>query len=171
MRPSVSLYLLALIFLFQISTLSASSTLKKVCNFLGGDYVTPKYCINTLKTDPRSRSADAQGLGVIAVQLTTTKATVIKSKLEELLKNASSPHADKALEACHQLYSDLIPSLKWAANSMASKLNRGAKAVLNVAISVPASCDELGVQSISKDGNAFSNLTNLARAIARYLVA
>ncbi|EHA8592003.1 Invertase inhibitor [Cocos nucifera] len=171
MRPSTSIYLLALIFFFQSSTLSAITTLEQLCGSLGADYVTPEYCINTLKTDPSSASADVHGLGVIAVNLTIPQATAIKSKLEELLKNVSSPHADKALEACHQLYSDLIPSLRWAANSVASKLNRGAEAVLNVAISVPASCDELGVLPITKEGVAFSDLTNLARAIARYLAA
>ncbi|CAL9161639.1 unnamed protein product [Musa hybrid cultivar] len=168
MRPSVflSLLLLLLLLLPFIRAIS-SSPIEDVCEYVQDSYVDKGYCIRTLKSDLRSSKADAKGLGVIAAEMTIAKATVIRSHIKELLKNASNSYDRRRAQAALLIFSNVIPSLRWSADSIASKYYASAGAVLFVALDAASAC--VGVVELGDAADDYVNLTLLAQAITLHL--
>ncbi|KAL6133656.1 hypothetical protein ACLB2K_065890 [Fragaria x ananassa] len=61
----------------------------------------PSLCVYSLKSDPRSAHADISGLGLIMVDVVSTKVNGILKKIDTLLKQNPG---DKALQYCSHNY-------------------------------------------------------------------
>ncbi|KAG0453045.1 hypothetical protein HPP92_025709 [Vanilla planifolia] len=138
----------------------AAETLNTICNFLGGDYITYDYCVSTLGANPESRTADGHRLAVIAVNLTVTNATAIRSRAEALSRTTADPIVSSSLRNCSALYGAAMPELLRSANATAAH---------NYTAS---SSDGRGggvASPIRKENDAFSDLTTLAKAVNNYM--
>ncbi|XAR49713.1 hypothetical protein NMG60_11032990 [Bertholletia excelsa] len=65
---------------------------------------TPKFqlCVSTAKQDPRSRSADIAGLGLIIVDAVKAKSTTIMGQIKKLI--VSKPQLKGPLKMCAEYY-------------------------------------------------------------------
>ncbi|KAG0454110.1 hypothetical protein HPP92_025414 [Vanilla planifolia] len=155
----------------------AAETLNTMCNFLGGDYITYDYCVSTLGANPESRTADGHRLAVIAVNLTVTNATAIRSRAEALSRTTADLIVSSSLRNCSSLYGAAVPELLRSANATAAHNYTASSSVLAGVLWVPTGCDEAfrtggggGVASpIRKENDAFSDLTTLAKAVNNYM--
>ncbi|XP_074585715.1 putative invertase inhibitor [Curcuma longa] len=161
--------LLLLFFLRSISGSSSNSSpnIEAVCENVQDSYVDKKYCIRTLSSDVRSRGADARGLGVIAAELTAAKAVAIKSHIEQARRKARDRYGRRLAEAALEIFSDVIPSVRWAAESIKGEFYASAGAVLFVALDAASAC--VGVVELGKAADEYVNLALLAQAIAVHL--
>ncbi|KAK9948527.1 hypothetical protein M0R45_004098 [Rubus argutus] len=68
---------------------------------------TPNYklCVSSLKSDPRSKSADVRGLALVMVNVVKTKATTTLKRINELLKKTPR---DDSLKDCHHMYLTIL---------------------------------------------------------------
>ncbi|WOL16682.1 hypothetical protein Cni_G25470 [Canna indica] len=167
MRHSLSPLLLLLLFFFFFLQAISSSPIEDICENVQDSYVDKDFCIRTLKSDVRSHKADAKGLAVIAAELSLAKATAIRSHTEQLVKSARTHYARRRAEAALLLFSNVIPSLRWSAVSIASKFYASAGAVLFVALDAATAC--VGVVELGDAADDYVNLTLLAQAIAVHL--
>ncbi|KAJ4721975.1 Pectinesterase inhibitor [Melia azedarach] len=69
---------------------------------------TPFYdlCISSLKSDPRSSTADVRTLALIMVDIIKSKATQMLKQVEELQKQ--HPELQEPLSACHSRYNAVL---------------------------------------------------------------
>ncbi|XP_020595065.1 putative invertase inhibitor [Phalaenopsis equestris] len=153
----------------------AGETLHSLCSFLGGDYVDYNYCVSTLSSNPAASTADGHTLAVIAVNLTVTNATAVKSRADSLSLSSTDSFIRSSLLNCSSLYAAAAPDLHSSAAATAAKNYTGSAAVLADVLRVPAGCDQGferqqgAVSPIRKENNAFSDLTTLAKAVNNYM--
>lgn len=171
-----------LLFLVSCHFLSISAAppvtppkLDEVCNNVGGWYVTPQLCHSVLDTDPQSQNADLKGIAVIAVNIAAGNATLVLADMKQFLQATSDPIQQKALQTCVQVYTDIIPKLKVAAESIKNNKYSEAGTVLEAAMGVPAKCDDTTGNyptiraMVDKVDVSFSNVALVARAVVGYL--
>ena len=67
---------------------------------------TPNYnlCVSSLKSDPKSATADVTGLALIMVKVLNTTATRTLIHINSLLHHSPSPKIKKALLSCADMY-------------------------------------------------------------------
>ncbi|KAL4292063.1 hypothetical protein GQ457_14G017160 [Hibiscus cannabinus] len=65
-------------------------------------------CISTLKSDPRSSTADVAGLAIIAADSAYAKANSTSNQIAALLKSATDPKLIKALNSCIDSYNSIL---------------------------------------------------------------
>ncbi|KAK8525401.1 hypothetical protein V6N13_123077 [Hibiscus sabdariffa] len=65
-------------------------------------------CISTLKSDPRSSTADVAGLAIIAADSAYAKANSTSNQIAVLLKSATDPKLIKALNSCLDSYNSIL---------------------------------------------------------------
>lgn len=168
----------SLLFLLSCQSLSVSaapSKLEEVCNNVGGWYVTPQLCHSVLDTDPQSRTADINGIGVIAANIAYRNATAVLTDMKRFFKATSDPVQQKALQTCVKVYTDVIPTLNGAADLIKSRKYGEAESALSAALAVPANCDDATANYpairalVDKDDVSFSNVASVAQAVAGYL--
>ncbi|KAJ3681769.1 hypothetical protein LUZ60_014342 [Juncus effusus] len=170
------LFLVISLPLFLSVTTTTTTPLEHLCNNLGGFYITPDYCLSAFSADPRCHTADYNQLALISLNLTISNATHVKSTINSLLTSttfaSTTPSSDpvrKGLETCMKLYDDVIPSLRWSAQSVSAGRYDGAKAVVDQAVNVPASCDSMPGLPLSKENDDFSRIALLSEAVVGYL--
>ncbi|KAF3336056.1 putative invertase inhibitor [Carex littledalei] len=171
-----------LLFLLSCHSLSISAAppvappkLGEACNNVGGWYITSQVCHSVLDTDPQSQTADLNGIAIIAVNIATRNATLVLTDIKRFLQATSDPIQQKALQTCVQVYTDIIPKLKVAAESIKSNKYSEAGTVLDEALGVPAKCDDVTGNYptiralVDRVDVSFSNVVSVARAVVGYL--
>ncbi|KAK9292192.1 hypothetical protein L1049_020153 [Liquidambar formosana] len=95
---------------------------------------TPYYdlCVSSLRSDPRSSSADVQGLALIITDMVLGNATDTLALIEDLLKQIKDPSLEKALAYCAELY---IPVVKYDLPQAIEALTKGHYKFANYSIS------------------------------------
>ena len=80
------------------------------------------FCVASLESDSRSRTATLEELGAISVMLTISNATNLKSYIFELLEDKRfDPYSKGCLRDCLELYSDAIDTLRNALDDFKNK--------------------------------------------------
>ncbi|XP_015867826.2 cell wall / vacuolar inhibitor of fructosidase 1 [Ziziphus jujuba] len=71
---------------------------------------TPNYdlCVSSLKSDPKSSTADVPGLALILVNLIKSKATETLNQIDSLLKRGPGAGEKQALDSCHSKYHAIL---------------------------------------------------------------
>ncbi|KAF8380639.1 hypothetical protein HHK36_028129 [Tetracentron sinense] len=130
------------------------------------------FCVAALKSDPKSRTADLKGLGIISIELSISNATNVVSNIAKLLKDKSiDPFAKTVLEDCLDLYSDAIPTLKEAVGKFNSKDYYQANVDVSSAMDASSTCEDgfkerKGVVSpLTKENHDIFQLTAISLAI------
>lgn len=162
---------------YPFSISATPSNLDQLCNLLGASYISPQLCHSIMDSDPRSFTADLNGLGIIASNIAARNATMIAADIQLLLLNSSSSdiNREKVLKTCLKLYTDVVPMLNSAAKSIKVKNYSGAETMLNVATKVPANCDNAAIEETSlwsllnHYDAGFTYVVYVAHAIAAYI--
>ncbi|MBA0749719.1 hypothetical protein Gogos_003617 [Gossypium gossypioides] len=106
MTKIISLFILEAVFCFTFFTGSYSdiNLIQTTCK------KTPFYdlCVLTLKSDPRSSTADVSGLARIVADSVNAKAIATLNQISALLKSVKDPTLEKALEGCIVSYNTII---------------------------------------------------------------
>lgn len=135
---------------------------------------TPNYelCLSTLRSDPRSSSADVAGLGLIVVDAVKAKATSIVDTINKLKK--SKPEYKHQLEDCSSRYNAI---LKADVPEAVEALTKGDPKFAEDGMAdaaVEAQACENGFKGsnspLSYESKAVYNLSVVARAIIRMLL-
>lgn len=130
------------------------------------------FCVSTLEASPGSKGADLAGLVGIALDLTTKKATSIKSTITKL---QSDPKVDKsALQDCAELFSDALDSLGQATSAFKSKDYGSALTQLSASLDAPDTCEtgfkeKKAVSPLSKDDADCTQLNIICLAFINQL--
>ncbi|KAK8671244.1 hypothetical protein V6N13_037844 [Hibiscus sabdariffa] len=106
MTKIVSLIILQALFCFTFFPLSysANSLIETTCT----KTPFPDLCISTVKSDPRSSTADVPGLALIVADSVNEKASATLNQISTLLKSATDPNMKKALSGCVDSYNTII---------------------------------------------------------------
>ncbi|GFZ04507.1 hypothetical protein Acr_17g0000790 [Actinidia rufa] len=131
---------MSLLFLLVFFTLNyhlqadlVADTCKKV------DY--PDLCLSTLRSNPRSKSADLKGLVHIAFDAALAKSTNTLNQIMLLLKKTNDPIVKKYLTTCASLYGDAVDYIPQAIRFVGSD-NLQAKAYGGAALDDALDCED-----------------------------
>ncbi|GAB4857744.1 hypothetical protein Ancab_015651 [Ancistrocladus abbreviatus] len=129
------------------------------------------FCISALGSEPSSKNASLNELGVIAFKLAISNAAAIRSHIMELLEDDQFDHFAKiCLQDCLELYSDAKSSLHDGLRDFRSKDYRSANIEVSAAMDASTTCDEgFGEKAgeahpLTKENNDFFQLTVIAIA-------
>ncbi|XP_051191358.2 uncharacterized protein [Lolium perenne] len=141
----------------------------------GDEYVRVQFCIDTLRSDGRSRSSsETKEFIAVTVDLLTTNATSTKAKIDGLLHGSKAGAITPSLQSCQALYEGILQRQPAAAASV--KEGRLAEASVSLEKSAAAAneCEGLFGKShvtsplTAEDNNAFL-LAKLGVALIRHL--
>ncbi|KAJ8468099.1 hypothetical protein OPV22_030651 [Ensete ventricosum] len=164
MKASAFLSLLLLCFSFQ--TIS-SAVLDEICSEIEDSYIDKDFCIKTLSSDPKSKTADADGLAVISVEIAVAKAAEVKTRIEAQLKGAADAYEKDRAQAALQIFSNVVSTFEWSVKSLKSKFRSGPLSLLTVGRDVAVTINVL--VDMGKLGDEFNLLGSLAAAIVGHL--
>ncbi|URE27823.1 hypothetical protein MUK42_25334 [Musa troglodytarum] len=165
MKASAFLSLLLLL-CFSFQTIS-SAVVDEICSEVEDSYVDKEFCLKTLSSDPRSKTADADGLAVISVEIAVAKAAEVKTRIEAQLKGAADAYEKDRAQAARQIFSNVVSTFQWSAKSLKSKFRSGPLSLLTVGRNVAVTIDAL--VDMGELGTAFNRLGSLAAAIVGHL--
>ncbi|CAB4262519.1 unnamed protein product [Prunus armeniaca] len=133
---------------------------------------TPNYalCVSSLKSDPRSSTADVSGLGVILVDIVKAKSTDTLNKINTLLKQRPG---NQALKSCARFYDTVVEALVPEAQQGFSLGNpKFAEQGMNDAAGEAETCEDgfSGKSPLTDNNKAVHDIAAVAAAIARTLL-
>lgn len=96
--------LLSLIFFTLVVNHCNANLIEQTCK------KTPKYalCIHYLQADPKSSSANVEGLALIMVDVINVKANTALNKINQLLKGNPQPDLKQKLSLCYDEYRAIV---------------------------------------------------------------
>lgn len=165
------------IFIFHSSLASqlVHQTCKRIAD--GDPNVGFNFCVISLESSPKSRTASLEELGVIAAELTLSNATYINWYIsDKLLKDTRfDPYSKACLNDCHELYSDAIPNLKDVLDDFKRKDYFKANIELSSAMDASATCEDGykekkgAVSPLAREDQIFFQLCAIALAFTNIL--
>ncbi|KAF7849522.1 hypothetical protein BT93_L0688 [Corymbia citriodora subsp. variegata] len=119
---TLCLFLASSLILFHVDS-AANDVLTDTCQKAAASSPNVKfdYCVKALRSDPKSRTADVQGLGLIMLNLLESNVTSTFSYIQELLKKQWDPYTKKCLLDCSEMYSDSADNAKEAVGAYQKK--------------------------------------------------
>ncbi|XP_043717994.1 putative invertase inhibitor [Telopea speciosissima] len=174
MRYSVSFFFLVILFLAVVD----ADILNETCQKAAQDDKNLHYdfCVAALGEDPKSHSADLQGLGIISLELIKDNATKIGSRIGELLNDGKiSPDVKERLKDCQDLYSDVKSDVNDAIDAFKSKDYIKANLEVSSASDASTTCEDgftekPGLKSpLSIENDNFFQLSVIALSITKFL--
>ncbi|XP_049387847.1 cell wall / vacuolar inhibitor of fructosidase 2-like [Solanum stenotomum] len=135
-----SLKALTVIFMlfFSFVTFSSGDLIEDVCR-TSSDF---KVCINALRADPKSSSADKKGLVRILLQQCLTKAKNIYNEVANLLEQAKEHVLIQCLQICKENYDSAIDVATTAIKDFDANDFFGAKITVSAVVSCADTCEE-----------------------------
>ncbi|KAL5713143.1 hypothetical protein ACHQM5_015248 [Ranunculus cassubicifolius] len=137
--------------------------------------VNEQLCIDTLRADPTSKTADVPGLAAIAIKLAVSNATAITEKIKQLLPTITDTFEKGCLKTCEENYLAATEQLDDTLAAIKSKGYKDATTWIQAAMTDSESCEECyeakpGYKSKIKDENTmFQQLCGNALAIGNIL--
>ena len=133
---------------------------------------TPNYnlCVSSLKSDPRSKSADVRGLALVMVNVLKTKATTTLKRINELLKKTPR---DDSLKDCHHMYLTILQADVVVANEAITLGDpKFAEESMNDAGGDAEDCEDdfKGGSPLTQLNKDVTNVADVAAAIVRILL-
>nr|A9YUH4.1 RecName: Full=Putative invertase inhibitor; AltName: Full=Pollen allergen Pla or 1; AltName: Full=Pollen allergen Pla or 1.0101; AltName: Allergen=Pla or 1.0101; Flags: Precursor [Platanus orientalis]ABY21305.1 pollen allergen Pla o 1 [Platanus orientalis] len=160
---------------FLISADIVQGTCKKVAQ--RSPNVNYDFCVKSLGADPKSHSADLQGLGVISANLAIQQGSKIQTFIGRILKSKVDPALKKYLNDCVGLYADAKSSVQEAIADFKSKDYASANVKMSAALDDSVTCEDgfkekKGIASpVTKENKDYVQLTAISLAITKLLGA
>ncbi|XP_049387848.1 cell wall / vacuolar inhibitor of fructosidase 1-like [Solanum stenotomum] len=129
-----------------------------------------KVCIDALRADPKSSSADKKGLVHILLQQCLAKAKSIYNEIVSLLEQAKEHVLIQCLQVCKENYDSSIDDAETAIKDFDANDFPGAMSAVSDVVSAPDTCEETFNESVkispikSKDDD-FMNFINLTASL------
>uniref|UniRef100_M1DDW9 Invertase inhibitor n=1 Tax=Solanum tuberosum TaxID=4113 RepID=M1DDW9_SOLTU len=101
-----------------------------------------KLCVNSLRADPRSSSADKKGLAHIMLQLSLAKANVIYNQTLILLKKPMESILKQCIQICRDNYVLAVLDISNAIKYLDENDLDMAKSEATIAIECPVTCED-----------------------------
>ncbi|XP_027095961.1 pectinesterase inhibitor-like [Coffea arabica] len=137
--PSLlALFLICLSILSNLFTSAEADLIGDVCS----GSKNPQFCINSLRSDPRSGSADLKVLGQIAIDLSTNSTKSTKALVDSLKQKASDARLKAIYDSCLDNYGDSIDDLADATTKLGSGDYQGVALTASAALDGPDTCDD-----------------------------
>ncbi|XP_050234820.1 putative invertase inhibitor [Mercurialis annua] len=165
----ILLFNLAIIFLcfnYTMSINSINDICKKASNI--DPNFTYQFCVSFLASNPKSKSANLEGLVLISIKLTISNSTNIISHISQLLKHKKmDPYINGALKDCLEHYSNANSELHEAISDLTKSKKDYSKANIDVsaAMDLSTTCEDgfkekKGVVSpLKKENKMFFQMT------------
>ncbi|RWR89130.1 putative invertase inhibitor [Cinnamomum micranthum f. kanehirae] len=175
-----SFMLLFLAFLLFLSTQSlGTSVLEDTCKRAAesSPNISYNFCVSSLRADPRSTNADLAGLGLIALDLVSLKATQASSHAKDLLRNPGLVSDKKqCLQQCLELYDDAMDTLKRCRDAYSGKRYKDVNIWVSGAMDNSDTCEdgfkESGLASpLTQENHDLTQLGSIVLAITKFLGA
>ncbi|GFY81385.1 hypothetical protein Acr_01g0011940 [Actinidia rufa] len=172
MRISLSMTRMSLLFLFVVFTLnyhSQSDLIADTCK----KTEFPEFCISTLRSNPRSASADVNGLARIVFEAGLAKATSTLNKVNFLLKKTTERILKQCLQICAHVYDKALDDISQAIENVGSNISEVVNYASSASINVE-DCEESFDEEPNKrkspltdDNSAVDQLVNIGAAIVQ----
>ena len=134
----LALFFICLSILSNLFTSAEADLINDVCS----GSKNPQFCINSLRSDPRSGSADLKGLGQIAIDLTTRSTKSTKSLVDSLKQHATDTRLKGIYDSCSENYGYSIYDLGEAASLLKSGDYLGVNLRASAALDDADTCDD-----------------------------
>ncbi|KAL6325911.1 hypothetical protein AAG906_038402 [Vitis piasezkii] len=122
--PGIHISSMLMVFLLLIngsfsrpSVKIANNELTEICSTTQD----PSFCVQALKSDPRTANADLKGLAQISIDLAKASATKTTTLITSLVEKANDPKLKGRYETCAENYDDSISSLDDCTQSVSSR--------------------------------------------------
>ena len=168
---------LSVVFFFHYSLACqlVHQTCKRIAD--GDPNVSYNFCVVSFESSLESSNVSLEELGVIAVDLTLSNATYINSYIsDKLLKDTRFDSSAKAcLKDCHELYSNVIPTLRDVLDDFKRRDFFEANIRLSAAMDASSTCEDgykerKGLVSpLEKEDNIFFQLCAIDLAFTNIL--
>ncbi|TMW82007.1 hypothetical protein EJD97_007093 [Solanum chilense] len=165
-----ALSLIFMLFLFFV-TFSSGDLIEDVCR-RSSDYKT---CIDALRADHRSSSADKKGLARILLQQCLTKTKSIYNKIVSLLEQVKEPVILQSLQVCKENYDSAIDDATSALKYFDANDIFGASSAATGIASAPQTCEDsfaeppVRISPIKSIDNDFMNFIGLTITVLHQL--
>ncbi|XP_010054540.1 putative invertase inhibitor [Eucalyptus grandis] len=87
---------------------AANDIVVDTCKKVSSRDLSYDFCVQALRSDPKSRTADLQGLGLVALNLLERNVTSTGSYVQQLLKRKWDRFVRVRLSDCSELYSEAV---------------------------------------------------------------
>ncbi|OVA02474.1 Pectinesterase inhibitor domain [Macleaya cordata] len=154
----------------------ASASIKETCKKCAekSPVLNYDFCVTSLQAVPESKTSNAQGLGIISLELAQTNATDTISFIQKLLKykDFKDTYTKQCLKDCLDLYSDAIPRLVQSIGAFRSNdyvnANIWISALMDAAMTCEDGFDEgRKVSPLKKQNYDFYQLCDIALIITK----
>lgn len=174
-----SFMLLFLAFLLLSTQSLGTSVLEDTCKRAAASSpnIGYNFCVTSLRADPRSKNADLAGLGLIALDLVSSKTTQARSHAKDLLRNPVLVSDKKqCLQQCLELYDDAIDTLKRCKDAYNAKRYGDVNIWVSGAIDDSGTCEEGFKESglvspLTQENHDLTQLGLIVLAITKFLGA
>ncbi|KAK1300177.1 Cell wall / vacuolar inhibitor of fructosidase 2 [Acorus calamus] len=133
-------------------------------------------CFKTLKSDPRSDSADRKGLVAIMIDIDSQTSTSITSYVSDSIKSAGDESTKKALSDCLDAYGSAKDHFGDATDDLNSGDYGGANVQVSASLDAPSDCQSgFGDEKVeyptelAQRGESFRKLCSLTLAMINHI--
>ncbi|CAH9114945.1 unnamed protein product [Cuscuta epithymum] len=140
---------LSIFFSFFVALISITNVNGDLIDTVCAKTQRPPFCQQTLRADPRSKTADLKGLGFISIDITTKQANSGKTLVQSLLNGAVDQKVKSALSSCLENYGDSIDTLGECSDALKSGDYGGLNIKASSALDSFGTCDD-GFSDFSK---------------------
>lgn len=120
---------------------SSQDIVGNTCKRVANPVLPLNFCIKTLSSDPKSRTADLVGLGAIAIKHLKKSVSGVNSYAAGLLKKKWDPYTTQCLKDCVELYTDSADSLSEIEGEYKEKLYADAQTHLSAVEDSATTCE------------------------------
>lgn len=179
MLMSFFFMLLFLVSLLLLSQQSLGSVVEDTCKRAANSSprIDYNFCVRSLQADPRSKSTNLTGLGLISLDLSTAKCSQASSRTRHLLNNSGLVSKEKkCLEDCLELYSDTMDTLEQCGDAYRAGRYSDVNVWVSAAIDDSSTCEEgfkeSGLASpLIEENHDLTQLSAVVLAITKFLGA
>ncbi|XP_042483245.1 putative invertase inhibitor [Macadamia integrifolia] len=140
-------FFLAILFLAKVDADIVNETCQKASQV--DKELQYDFCVAALGKDPKSHSADLQGLGIISMELMKEKATKIGSHIKEILNDTKSgPVFKRCIQSCDERYADVQLSTNHAIEAFKSKNYKEASSQVSATLTNAGTCEDVFAQTL-----------------------
>ncbi|KAG0499648.1 hypothetical protein HPP92_003924 [Vanilla planifolia] len=125
-----------------LSTATASSIVEPTCKQVVSKGIGFDFCVKTLRKDPKSSTAGARGLAVIATQQTKLEFIHVLNAINKLLHGNVTDADKKALSDCAAVYEDSVETIREAIELIISGSDTDALYYLSALCDYVSTCDD-----------------------------
>ncbi|KAL3510539.1 hypothetical protein ACH5RR_029940 [Cinchona calisaya] len=104
--------------------------------------IDPQYCIQALRSDPRSPTADLPTLAKISIDLAQTTTKSIAILVQSLMQRANETKLKEIYDSCLENYNDTFDNLNDCINYLNKKDYESLNIYASAALDGPDTCDD-----------------------------